>query len=601
LSNTQASATAAPGATHTLVARLFREHLRHHLGRLVVAMACMVAAAAATAANAWLMEPVLDEVFVNRNVDMLYLVTFAVLGVAAVKASATYAQVVLMNHVGQRIIADTQISMFGHLMRADLAYFHANPTGRLVSSFIFDSNLLREAVTRAVAGIAKDFVTLSFLLALMFYQNWKLALAAVVVIPPAAVAMRNLGKRMRKASTATQEETGNLSELLTETFSEVRVVKAYGMEGHATGRASAAVERRLKHLLKLVRTRAAATPITEMLGGVAVAIVIFYGGFQVIDGTTTPGTFFSFIAALVMAYQPLKSLANLNTALQEGLAAAQRIFAMLDVEPEIADRPDTPALEVGGGAIEFDRVSFAYRGGAPALRDVSLTVPAGHTVARVGPSGAGKSTLLNLIPRFFDISAGRVAIDGSDVREVTLASLRGAIALVSQETGLFNDTVRANIAYGRPGASDDDIAAVARAAAAHDFIVELEDGYETMIGENGVRLSGGQRQRLAIARAMLKDAPILLLDEATSALDAEAERQVQEALKRLMKGRTTLVIAHRLSTVLSADRIHVMEQGTIVEAGSHAELIAKRGVYARHHALQFADDAPADRVVGARA
>jgi subfamily B ATP-binding cassette protein MsbA len=373
------------------------------------------------------------------------------------------------------------------------------------------------------------------------------------------------------------------------------------MEGYETGRASAAVERRLTHLLKLVRTRAAATPVTETLGGVAVAIVILYGGYQVIDGITTPGTFFSFIAALVMAYQPLKSLANLNTALQEGLAAAQRVFALLDVEPDIADRPGTPALQITGGEIDLEDVSFTYRAGAPALRNVGLKVPAGRTVALVGPSGAGKSTLLNLIPRFFDASTGRVSIDGADVRAVTLASLRGAIALVSQETGLFNDTVRANIAYGRPGASEGDIVSAARAAAAHDFIGELADGYETMIGENGVRLSGGQRQRLAIARAMLKDAPILLLDEATSALDAEAERQVQEALKRLMEGRTTLVIAHRLATVLNADRIYVMDQGRIIEAGSHAELVAKGGVYARHHALQFAEEPPADRVAGARA
>jgi subfamily B ATP-binding cassette protein MsbA len=601
LSKSEASAPIAPGATHTLVARLFREHLRHHMGRLSVAMLCMAVAAAATAANAWLMEPVLDEVFVNRNEAMLFAVTFAVLAIAVTKAGATYTQVVLMNNVGQRIIADTQVRMFGHLMNADLAYFHNNPTGKLVSSFIFDSNLLREAVTRAVAGIAKDSLTLLFLVALMFYQDWKLALAAIVVFPPAAVAMRNLGKRMRKASTASQEETGNLSELLTETFEGARVVKAYGMEGYETDRASAAVERRLTHLLKLVRTRAAATPVTETLGGVAVATVILYGGYQVIDGITTPGTFFSFIAALVMAYQPLKSLANLNTALQEGLAAAQRVFALLDVEPEIADRPGAPALKVTGGEIDLEDVSFTYRAGAPALRNVGLKVPAGRTVALVGPSGAGKSTLLNLIPRFFDASTGRVSIDGADVRGVTLASLRGAIALVSQETGLFNDTVRANIAYGRPGASEADIAAAAAAAAAHDFIGELADGYETMIGENGVRLSGGQRQRLAIARAMLKDAPILLLDEATSALDAEAERQVQDALKRLMEGRTTLVIAHRLATVLNADRIYVMDQGRIVEAGSHAELVAKGGVYARHHALQFAEEPPADRVAGARA
>ncbi len=587
----------APGGTgrrasHILVARLFRAHLRRHLGRIVVAMGCMALVGAATAANAWLIEPVLDKVFVAGDASLLVVVTLAVLAIAVLKAGATYAHSVVMNHVGQRIIAETQVEMFAHLMRADLAFFHDTSTGRLISSFLYDANLLREAVTKAIAGIAKDSLTLAFLVGLMFYQDWRLAAATLLVFPPAAIAMRNLGKRTRKASTATQEETGHLGALLKEALEGVRLVKAYGMEDYETGRARTAVERRLKQMLKVVRARAAASPITEMLGAVAVAIIILYGGYQVIEGSTTPGTFFSFVAALFLAYQPLKSLANLNTALQEGLAAADRIFTMLDLEPTIGDRPGAQALEVARGEIRFEDVSFSYRGDVPALEDVSLEIPAGHTVALVGPSGAGKSTVLNLIPRFFDAGGGRVVIDGVDVREVTLASLRGAMALVSQEATLFDDTVRANIAYGRPGAGDDDIVAAARAAAAHDFITALPEGYETVVGEHGVKLSGGERQRLAIARAMLKDAPILLLDEATSALDSEAERQVQTALARLMRGRTTLVIAHRLSTVLDTDRIYVLEQGRVVEWGSHAELVARGGVYARHYALQFAD-APA--------
>jgi subfamily B ATP-binding cassette protein MsbA len=584
-----------------LITRLYRDHIRRHLGRLGGAVLLMAVAAAGTAANAWLMEPVLDEVFVNQNEAMLVTVTIAVVLIAVVKAVATYGQAVLMNGVGQRIIADTQVDLFAHLMRADLSYFHNRGSGPLVSHFLYDSNLLSEAVSRAFTGIAKDSVTFAFLIALMIYQDWQLALATLVVLPPVAYAIRRLGKRMRKASRNMQAETGTLSGLLSETFDGVRMVKAYGAEARETGRARDVIERRMGYILKVIRTRAAATPITEMLASIAVGIVIFYGGYQVIAGTTTPGTFFSFMTALLLAYQPLKSLANLNAALQEGLAAAERIFAVLDVTPDIEEVPDATELVLSGGGIRLEAVRFAYGKGAPALDGVDLEVPAGRSVALVGPSGAGKSTLMNLIPRFYDPDEGRVLIDEQDVRGLTLASLRGAIGLVSQETALFDDTVRANIAYGRPGADEDAIRAAARDAAAHDFIEALPAGFDTVIGENGVKLSGGQRQRLAVARAMLKDPPILLLDEATSALDAEAERQVQTALRRLMAGRTTLVIAHRLSTVLDADRIYFVEDGRVVEAGSHQELIARGGHYARHHALQFSDGAPEPQAVGARA
>jgi ATP-binding cassette, subfamily B, bacterial MsbA len=395
---------------------------------------------------------------------------------------------------------------------------------------------------------------------------------------------------MRRVSANTQAEIGQLTTLLSQTFQGARLVKAYGMEDYEERRAAGLFERLFALIDRATRTRSRASPMMETLGGAAIAIVILYGGHQVIVGTRTPGAFFSFITALLLAYQPLKSLANLNASLQEGLAAAQRIFQVLDVEPTIRDMPGAQPLCVAGGEIRFDRVRFGYAPGAVALDDVSLTVPAGRTVALVGASGAGKSTILNLIARFFDVEEGSIAIDGQDIRSVTLASLRGAVALVAQEVTLFDDTVRANIAYGRFGAAAAEIEAAARTAGADEFIRELPNGYDTQVGEHGVRLSGGQRQRLAIARAMLKDAPILLLDEATSALDSESERQVQAALRTLIRGRTTLVIAHRLSTVQGADLICVVDRGRIAESGRHTELLARDGLYARLYAMQFADE-----------
>ena len=589
-----ASPTDAPdAASGGLVRRLFADYVRRYLGKLLFAMFCMAIVAATTAANAWLMQFVFDDVFFKQDREMLVLIPLAVLAVALTKGVATYLQGYITGAIGQRIIADIQKTLFAHLMRADLAYFQSVASGQLISNFLNDTNLLREAVSKSFTGIAKDSLTASFLIALMFYQDWRLALATFVVFPIAVLPIRNLGRRMRKASAAMQERTGSFAALLTETLQGARHVKAYGMEAHESARADAAIEHRLIPILKSIRTRSAASPIMEALGGIAIAVVIYYGASRVIEGATTTGTFVSFITALLMAYQPIKSLANLNTALQEGLAAAARIFALLDITPEIGENPGAPDLEVSRGRIVFDEVGFAYGNGTPALQGVSLEVPAGGTVALVGASGAGKSTVLNLIPRFYDVQSGAVAIDGQDVRGVTLASLRQAVALVSQEATLFDDTVRANIAYGRPGATDEEIRAAATSAAADEFIRELKGGYEARVGEDGALLSGGQRQRIAIARAMLKDAPILLLDEATSALDSQSERQVQVALGKLMQGRTTLIVAHRLSTVIEADIIHVVDQGRIVESGGHAELLAREGAYARLYRLQIGGEADA--------
>jgi len=579
-----------------------RDEVRPYAGRLALAVVLMALAAAATAASAWLMQPVLDQVFAQRDTRMLVLMPLAVIAVFAVKGAAGYGQNVIMNTVGQRIISNMQRRLYAHLMRADLAFFHATATGTLISRFTNDVNLMRAAVSTALAGLVRQPLTIVFLVAVMFYQDWRLALAAFFVFPIAILPVVRLGRRMRHVSTDAQAQMARLTAHLDETFQGVRHVKAYGMEDHETGRAEETIEGLYRLICKALRVRAASAPIMETLGGLAIAVVIYYGGSRVIAGETTTGAFFSFVTALLLAYEPMKKLANLNTNLQEGLAAAQRLYAILDVEPAIRERPDAKPLEIDGGEVIFDDVHFSYDAkDVPALNGVSLTIPAGRRAALVGPSGAGKSTILNLIPRFYDASAGGIRIDGQDLRDVTLSSLRGALALVSQEVSLFNDTARANIAYGRPDASEDEIRAAARAAAADGFIRALPEGYDTLVGEHGVRLSGGQRQRIAIARAMLKDAPILLLDEATSSLDTESERAVQEALDRLMKGRSVLVIAHRLSTVIDADVIYVIDEGRVVETGSHAELLAKNGVYARLYDMQFADEAAGGGAARARA
>ena len=588
-----------------LIKRLIRDHVRPHSTRIVLALLCMGLVAATTGALAWVMEPLLNGAFKDANYAALYFYAPFILAVFVVKGASTYGQAVIMNYVGQRILADMQIRLYDHLIHADMAFLQRHPTGTLISRFNNDVQLMRMTVSTVLTSIGKDTLTLIGLVGVMFYQDWLLASLTFFVFPAAVVPVVRLGRRMRRVSADTQVELGQFTTQLDESFQGARHVKAYGMEDYEVARARRLIDRVFDLVYKAARVRSLHHPIMETLGGFAIVAVILYGGWQVIDQGKQPGALFSFVTALLLAYEPAKKLANLNTNLQEGLAAAQRVFALLDSKPEIVDRPGARVLETTAGAIAFEGVRFAYEGsdGAPALRDITLDIPAGRKVALVGPSGAGKSTIFNLIPRFYDVSAGRVTMDGIDVRDVTLASLRARIGLVSQEISLFDDSVRANIAYGRLDASETEIVAAAKAASAHDFIAALPAGYDTQVGGRGMRLSGGQRQRIAIARAMLKNAPVLLLDEATSSLDTESEHQVQAALATLMRDRTTLVIAHRLSTVIDADVIYVIENGTVREHGSHAALLARGGAYARLYALQLADaeaeatpdaEAPAD-------
>ncbi len=584
------STAGAPKSTAYLMGRLWRESIRAYLGWIVLAVVFMVIVAAATAFSAYLMKPIVDDVFVAKNEELLWQVALAVPATFLAMGFANYVQIMLMNFVGLKIIADTQNQLFSHLAKMDISFFHNNPTGNLISRFTIDIHMMKVAVSNGITGFGKELLSLVFLVGVMFQMNWKLAAITFFVFPVAVYPIVRIGRRLRKVSANTQEEIGIFTTVLTQTFQGIRVVKAYGMGLYECSRIEDIIERIRVLNMKAARTRELSRPIMETLAGFAVFIVIIYGGSQVIAEETTPGAFFAFIAAFLRAYDPMKRLANLNASIQQGLASAQRLFDVLDRQSDIREKEDAKPLENISGCIVLDDVSFSYTEEIRALDHLSIEVPAGDTVALVGTSGGGKSTILNLIPRFYDIDEGSVKIDGVDVRDAKLDSLFANIALVSQEVTLFDDTVRANIAYGRGGATDDEIIDAAKHAAAHDFIMGLPDGYDTLVGEQGIRLSGGQRQRLAIARAMLKNAPILLLDEATSALDTESERHVQAALGELMAGRTTLVIAHRLSTVVDADNIYVIDRGRVIEQGSHDQLLAKSGAYKNLYELQFSNE-----------
>lgn len=570
--------------------RLWGFYIKPYRGKILLALFFMALSAAATAGLAKLMEPIIDDVFKSENVEALKIVSLSVFFLFIIKGGSSYGESVTMNYVGQRIIANLQIDLFNRLLGSDLAFFHNTSTGILISRCTNDVNLMRNVVSNTLTSLGKDFLTIVFLVSVMFYQDWLLSSIAFFVFPIAILPIVKIGKRMRKVSTNTQKENSFFITLLNQTFQGARLVKSYAMEAYEKKRAKEVIEELLRLIVKATRIKSLSSPIMETLGGMAIVVVISYGGLQVINGHNTAGAFFSFIAALLMAYEPMKRLANLNANLQEGLAATVRVFHVLDQKPTITNKEGAKPLTLTEGNIAFEGVTFSYGNNKPVLHNVSLDIPAGKTAALVGHSGSGKSTLLNLIPRFYDIPKGTLSIDGQNIQDVTLASLRRNIGLVSQEIMLFDDTIKANILYGKMDASDAEVIKAAKAAAAHEFIQKLPHGYDTMIGEAGIRLSGGQRQRLAIARAMLKNAPVLLLDEATSSLDTKSEKQVQKALDNLMKGRTCLVIAHRLSTIQNADVIYVMDQGKIVESGSHKDLIQKKGIYAELSQWQLAHE-----------
>ena len=556
--------------------------------RLAAAILCSVAVSATTGYAALLVKPILDEIFLARDTSRLVLFPLLVMLLYIARGFLLYGQAYLMRSVGQRVIRDLRQEMFSHLQGLPMTYFNRQHTGVLMSQIMHDVTLIERAVTEAVSTGLRQGLTLLALIGVAVYRDWVLATWALLVLPFAWLCIVQLGRALRRLSRRAQEHVGALNALVAEVLGNIRVVKGFGRERYEEARFRRGNEAYYGVMMRSVRTDEMRSPIMEFLAAVGVAAVIWYGGSQVVAGTTTPGTFFSFLTAIFMIYEPVRRLSRINNTIQTALAAAARVFGLLDTPGEAVQGDGKPALPPMRRGLAFNGVSMRYDpAGAPALDNVSLEVPAGSVVALVGASGAGKTTLVHLIPRFYEPEQGCITIDGQDIRDVSLASLRAQVGIVSQDVALFDDTVRRNILYGDPQAGEDRVMTAARAAFAHDFVMQLPEGYDTRVGEGGVKFSGGEKQRLAIARALLRDAPILILDEATSALDSASERMVQQALENLLKDRTTFVIAHRLSTVRHADLIVVLHEGRIVEQGCHDDLLAASGPYRRLYDLQF--------------
>ena len=600
---TATRSTPTPPRRRSVIGRVMRTYIAPRWRMAVLAVICATLGAGMNGALLWLLKPTVDSILSARGVtSALFVLPAALAALSIVRGLAFIGQSKLMNRLGQGLVGDIQTDLVGNFVRGDLARLRSTHSGGFVSKVLFDAGMLRDAATTGALNYLQYALTLVSTLVVMLWTDWALTLVALLAAPVVALIMGDYSRKITKSARNAMDFTSNVASQVMESLDGVRIIKMENMEAAEEARVAAMIGARQKHVIAGADARALAAPASEMASMVVVAAVIAYAGwrYQLGDthigplpvGKVTPGSFSAFVASMMVAAQAVRQLAGLQITLTEGVTAADRLFATLDETPKIVDRPAARALPSGEATVRLEDVVFSYDDGALALDRVSLEARRGEIVALVGPTGAGKTTVLNLIPRFYDIAAGRVSIDGHDVRDVTLASLRGQIALVTQEPFLFDDTVRANIAYARPEAGQEAVEHAARQAAAHAFILSLPQGYDTPVGEAGARLSGGQRQRIAIARAFLKNAPVLLLDEATSALDSESEAQVQSALECLMAGRTTLVIAHRLATVRNADRIYVLDHGKVVEEGAHPRLMARKGLYARLAAGQMLERAP---------
>lgn len=555
----------------------------------LVATVCMLGYGATDGALPFVVQWMMDDVFVKKNVTNLYYVPLAVIGIFLIRGILNFGHSYLSDYVGLRIVQDVRNRLARHLQYMSLSFFSRHPSGTLISRVSSDVTLLRFALTDALVSLLKDSTSLIVLVTVAFMMDWFLASIAFVVFPASVLPVMRLSRKVKRFAKRGQISTGTLTAFLQESIQGNRIVKAFGMEEYENQRFAKENQRLFRQSLRASRIRGMVAPVMELLAAFGIGGVVWYGGSSVVGGARTTGEFMAFMTAMFLMYQPFKSLTRTYTSVHQGLAGAERVFEILDESPAIKDRPEARPAPRFSRAIEFHDVSFAY-GATPVLKGVNLVIRAGEMVALVGISGAGKSTLADLIPRFYDIGSGRITMDGIDIRDLTLESLRAQIGIVTQHTFLFNDTVRNNIAYGDPKRGMEDVVAAANAAHAHEFVTAMPKGYDAMVGELGMQLSGGQRQRLAIARALLKDAPILILDEATSSLDSESERLVQDALEKLMTTRTTLVIAHRLSTIRKADRIVVLVDGEIAEEGTHEELLSLKGAYSRLHSLQLLEN-----------
>lgn len=563
-------------------------YVRPYIGRMIFGLVCMIIAAAAYLVVPWLIKNVVDKVLAEKNMYMLNLVVISILVVFLVRGFATYGQTYTMSYIGQRVIIDIREAMFKHLQRLDQAYYDRRKTGVIMSNLTNDVAALQSAIVDNLVSFITEGVTLIGSLVSMLYLDWKLTLVTLVIVPVVLGIINIFGKRLRIAGHDVQGRIADITSLLQETISGARVVRSFAREGYEVQRFERENQRNFRAVMRATKLTSLLSPLVEFSAAIAVTVILWYGGYSVVTGAITAGSLIAFLIYAINLSNPVKRLSQVYGNIQKAMAAGDRVFAILDTKPEVVEKPNAIVLPEVDGRVRFDHVSFSYDGEKKALDDFSLDVPAGRVVAIVGPSGAGKTTIANLLPRFYDATEGAITVDGIDVRDVTFQSLREQIGVVPQETMLFNATIKDNILYGRLDGTDEEVYAAAKAANALEFIERLPEGMDTLVGERGSSLSGGQRQRIAIARAILKNPKILILDEATSALDTESEKLVQEALERLMQGRTAFVIAHRLSTIKNADQIVVLREGKLVESGTHDELLAAGGLYQHLYSVQFA-------------
>ena len=570
------------------IRRIWKSYASGSTKLLLIALSCNAIVALTTPALPELIRRVIDDIFVNADRSMLTILPLVAISIMLIRAIGTYGANVAINFIGQRIVGSLQKDLYKSILNSDLAYINSIHSARFISSFTADSSKLRETMSSVVVNLSRNILMVVGLVGYLFYVDAMLATIFFIVIPPAAIGLKFLGKRLRKAIRMSLEEIGTLSALVSETLKGIRIIKAYGKEQMHLTKASEVIDQVVSFSMKGVRARSASAPIMEIVTGVAIACIIYYAGNKSLDGLMTVGSFMAFTTAAGLLYDPLKAVANLQAMLQEGIAASQRLFPILDNKPKIQDKENLKKLETVSGSINFENVCFSYsKNDKNVLKNISIKIKSGQTVALVGPSGAGKSSLLNLVPRFYDVSSGKVKIDDIDIKDLSLADVRGSSALVSQDTLIFDLSIKENIIFGNENVTDKTFQKVCEDSLVDEFVKDLPNGYETIAGESGVRISGGQKQRIAIARAMIKNAPILLLDEATSSLDSDSEKKVQIALDKLIKNKTALVIAHRLSTVRNVDIIYVIDKGIVVEEGDHDTLINKDGLYSFLFKTQF--------------